>query len=266
VTRLRLLGVFAHPDDDVYSIGGTLALERDRIEPFVILATSGGAGEISDPSLATRENLAEVREGEERAAMAALGWPDAPVRFLRYPDGGLVRVDRGELVDRLVAALAGIRPHVVVTFGPEGVTRHEDHVTIGQATTDAFHRARGEAGGDAADGFRRLHYTAIPQSGIDEFWRTLAEAGIDIGDPEGPFMPRGVPDETLTVAVDCTAVMETKLEGIKAHRTQWNEFGMMPPEMQEQFLSQEHFVQAWPPITGYGGPAAGSLFEGLDAN
>jgi LmbE family N-acetylglucosaminyl deacetylase len=261
----RLLGVFAHPDDDAYGIGGTLALERDRLEPTVILATSGGAGEISDPALATPENLAEVREGEERAALAALGWPEAPVHFLRYPDGRLKDVDSAELEERLVGLMAQIRPHVVVTFGPEGITKHDDHITIGQAATDAFHRARAAAGGEAGDAFRRLYYNAIPRTDIDAFWRALREAGVDIGDPEGPFMPRGVPDETVAVRVDCSPVMGTKLAGIMAHATQWNEFGLMPPDMQRRFLSEECFVQAWPPVTEPRGATAGSLFDGLDA-
>jgi LmbE family N-acetylglucosaminyl deacetylase len=261
--RFRLLGVFAHPDDDAYSLGGSLLVERDRIEPAIVLATSGGAGEISDPSLATPENLAEVREGEERASMVAFGWPDAPVHFLRYQDGGLAKVDRSELEDRLVELMAELKPHVVVTFGPEGVTMHDDHITIGRATTEAFHRARAAAGGEGSEAFRRLFHTAIPQSVIDQFWQALEDAGIDIGDRDGPFMPRGVPDGTIAVVLDCTAVMDTKLEGIKAHRTQWAEFGMMPPDMQQRFLSQEPFVQAWPPRTEAGGSPARSLFEGL---
>jgi LmbE family N-acetylglucosaminyl deacetylase len=262
--RFRLLGVFGHPDDDAYGLGGTLALERDRIEPAVVLATSGGAGEISDSALATPENLAEVREGEERAAVAALGWPDMPVHFLRYPDGGLAQVDRAELVDRVAEVMRAFRPHVVVTFGPEGITRHDDHITIGEAATQAFHRARTDAGGDAsAEAFQRLYHVAIPQSGIDEFFRMMKERGIPIGNPDDPFMPRGVPDETVAVVVDCSSVMGVKLEGIKAHRTQWADFGMMPPEMQERFLSQEPFVQAWPPVVDRAGRVAGSLFEGL---
>jgi LmbE family N-acetylglucosaminyl deacetylase len=259
-----LLGVFAHPDDDAYSLGGTLLLERGRIRPEIVLATSGGAGEISDPALATPQNLAEVREREEHDAMAMFGWPDAPVHFLRYPDGGLGEVDRGELVDRLVGILTAVEPHVVVTFGPEGVTRHVDHITIGEATTEAFHRARADAGDDDTGPFRRLFYTAIPRSEIDEFWRGLREAGIDLGDPDGPFMPRGVPDETIAVSVDCGSVIQGKLEGIKAHRTQWAEFGMMPPHMLERFLSREPFVQAWPPVTEPVTRPAGSLFDGLD--
>jgi LmbE family N-acetylglucosaminyl deacetylase len=264
--KLRLLGVFGHPDDDAYGIGGTLAVERDRIEAAIVLATSGGAGEISDPALATPENLAEVREREEHASVAALGWPDMPVHFLGYPDGGLAQVDRAELVDRVAEIMREFRPHVVVTFGPEGITRHDDHIAVGEAASQAFHRARTEAGADASEAaFRRLYHVAIPQSGIDEFFRTMRERGIPIGNPDDPFMPRGVPDETIAVVVDCSSVMDVKLEGIKAHRTQWADFGMMPPEMQQRFLSQEPFVQAWPPVVARAGHVAGSLFDGLAA-
>jgi len=257
----RLAVVFAHPDDDAYGVGGTIALEAGNVELTVILATSGEAGQISDPSLASPENLGEVREAEERAALAEFRMPDATVHFLRYPDGGLTRVDRAELVDRVTELLKGARPQVVVTFGPEGVTKHDDHITTGQAATEAFHRAR--AGGDPGDAFQALYYNSIPQSGIDEFWNVIREAGVDIGNPDDPFMPRGVPDETIAVRVDCRSVMDRKLAGIKAHRTQWAEFGMMPAEMQERFLREETFVQAWPPVTEPGGPPRGSLFEDL---
>jgi N-acetyl-1-D-myo-inositol-2-amino-2-deoxy-alpha-D-glucopyranoside deacetylase len=263
MVRPRFLAVFAHPDDDAYGVGGTLVLEQGAIEPHIILATSGGAGEISDPALAQPENLAEVREGEERAAVSALGWPELPVHFLRFPDGGLIDVDRAELVDRLAELMTDIRPHVVVTFGPEGVTKHDDHITIGQATTEAFHRVRAEAGGDQDEAFRVLYYNGIPQSGIAAFWQSLRDRGVDVGDTEGPFMPRGVPDETIMVRVDCSSVMQTKLEGIKAHATQWNEMALMPPELLDRFLSEETFVQAWPPVEEPKGSVAGSLFDGV---
>jgi hypothetical protein len=53
LNRFRLAGLYAHPDHDAYGIGGTIAFERDRIDLSIVLATSGDAGEISDPSLAT---------------------------------------------------------------------------------------------------------------------------------------------------------------------------------------------------------------------
>src|SRR5213593_1382451 len=149
----RLAAVFAHPDDDTFGIGGTVALHRDDLDLLVVQATSGEAGLIADPSLATRENLGEVRDQESRASYAALG-VEPELHFLGYPDGGLAGVDREELVGKITDLLVSFRPEVVVTFGPEGVTKHEDHITIHQAATDAFHRARERADG----GFHRLFY------------------------------------------------------------------------------------------------------------
>src|SRR5207247_977600 len=97
------------------------------IDYTLIVATSGEAGLISDPALATRENLAEVREAEEREALARLGFAGAAVHFLRYPDGGLKHVPTDELMEKVAGILAEVKPQVVVTFGPEGVTGHEDH-------------------------------------------------------------------------------------------------------------------------------------------
>src|SRR5437867_3401693 len=164
---IRLAAVFAHPDDDTYGLGGTLAMNGDEVEYTLIVATSGEAGPISDPSLATRENLAEVREGEEREALEVLGVADPSAHFLRYPDGGLKGVPRDELIERIADVLRSARPHVVVTFGPEGITKHDDHITVGQAATEAFHRARG-TGKDRA--FQRLYYNAIPRSELEDFW------------------------------------------------------------------------------------------------
>ena len=259
--RYRLAAVFAHPDDDTFSLSGTLLVEADRIESYTaIVATSGEAGPIADPSLATRENLAAVRELEERAAVAAAGRPDATLHFLRVPDGELARVPREELVGRIVPLLIEARPHVVVTFGPDGVTLHTDHVTMHEAATDAFHRARESVGDPRA--FQRLYYSELAQSRLDSFWRELRARGEDV-DPEAPFMPRGVPDETLTVEVDCSAVFEGKFEALRAHRTQAEEIENFPADLRREVFGTEWFAQAWPPLESGGRPAA-SLFEGLD--
>ena len=83
----RVACVFAHPDDDTYGVAGSLALHaNDELQLTVIMATSGGAGRIADPSLATRETLGRVREAEDVASWRALGF-DPDVRFLRHPDG-----------------------------------------------------------------------------------------------------------------------------------------------------------------------------------
>ena len=69
-TPLLPAGVFAHPDDEIYQIGGTLALHAGEVRTTLVFCTSGDAGPITSPELATRKNLGEVREREQAAAMA----------------------------------------------------------------------------------------------------------------------------------------------------------------------------------------------------
>jgi LmbE family N-acetylglucosaminyl deacetylase len=254
----RLAAVYAHPDDDTFGVGGTLVLNPD-VEYALIVATSGDAGEIADPALATPDNLAEVREQEEWDSLAALGLKDPQVHFLRYPDMKLTDVPRGDLVSKVAELLVDARPDVVVTFGPEGITRHADHMTISGVTTEAFHMARESA----EEGFRRLFYNAASQSELELFWQFAREAGMELGNPDDPFMPRGVPDDTITVRTDCSSVVDRKIAGIRAHRTQANEIQAFPEDVLRTFLSREYFVQAWPPAPPGGAPAAG-LFDGLE--
>jgi LmbE family N-acetylglucosaminyl deacetylase len=265
---VRLAAVFAHPDDDTYGLGGTLALAEGDIQYTLVVATSGEAGPISDPALASRENLAQVREVEEREALKVVGVEQADVHFLRYPDGALKEAPRDELVERIADVLGPARPQVVVTFGPEGITKHDDHITIGVAATEAFHRARAGAQreGSIPDGaFGRLLYNAISETEIQRFWEELRARGVDVGDPEGPFMPRGVPDDTITHRVDCSSVVKRKLEAIRAHRTQQVELDYLPQDLQPDILGREYFVQAFPPVTEAVTRVAGNIFEGMEA-
>jgi LmbE family N-acetylglucosaminyl deacetylase len=237
----RVACVFAHPDDDTYGLGGSLAIHAgDDLEVTVVLATSGDAGRIADPSLATRETLGRVREAEDVASWRALGLePD--VRFLRHPDGRLAEVPRDELVGEIGGALRSARPDVVVTFGPDGITGHADHVTIGAATTEAFHAARASGG----EGFGNLLYTAIPASALDRLNEGLRERGLEPIDSTQPFMPRGVPDDEIGARVDCSAAYERKLEALRSHRTQ-AEMEDVPFDLWPDLLGTEAFVVAWP--------------------
>jgi LmbE family N-acetylglucosaminyl deacetylase len=258
VTR-RLAAVFAHPDDDAYGVGGWMAMNPDA-DVTIVLATSGGAGEIADPSLATREDLTEVREREEREFLAAVGHGDADLRLLRYPDGDLKGVPREELAERIAEILVETRPHVVVTSGPEGVTGHEDHIAAGAACTDAFRQARERTDDPAA--LQRLYYSSISASDVDRFFAMLRDRGIHVGNPGDPFMPRGVPDDTIAVRMDVRQVFPQKLAGIKAHRTQAVELGAIPDDLRQEALGEDSYVQAWPERRP-GGPVASDLFESI---
>ncbi len=255
----RLAVVFAHPDDDTFGVTGVASLHADDPEfrLMSILVTSGDRGMIADPSLATRETLGGVREQEDRASWRALGREPDRLEFLRLPDGGVSNVPFRELVERIAALLNEERPDVVVTFGPDGVTGHPDHIVVGRAASEAFHRLRGEGG----RGFRRLLYSCLPASGIDGFNEELVKRGMDPIDPTQMYQPRGVPDETIAVVVDTSSVWRRKHAALLEHRTQASDM-QFPGDLVERMLSSEFFVQAWPEREP-GAPALADVFEAL---
>jgi LmbE family N-acetylglucosaminyl deacetylase len=226
---------------------------------MTVLATRGEAGPIADPSLATREKLGQVREGEARRAYAALGYPNLPLHFLGYPDGGVAGAPREELIARVADLLVEFGPDVVVTFGPDGVTKHDDHVTMHQVATGAFHRARERSAGAGPE---RLLYVGIPQSRIELFQQMQREAGREPFNPEDPFQPRGVPDEDIAVRVDCSQVWRRKYDALREHRTQAQEIDDFPDAALPLIFGEEHFVQGWPQRDPRSPPLR-DVFEGL---
>jgi len=134
-----LMLVFAHPDDETFGCAGVMALAAERGVPVTLLSiTRGEAGKTGIPQLDQPEILGAVREQELRAAVATVGVAD--VRFLDYRDSGMagtpenddprafIRAHEGEVVARLVVHLRAVRPATLITFGPEGIYGHPDHL------------------------------------------------------------------------------------------------------------------------------------------
>jgi len=104
-----LLAIFAHPDDETFRPGGTLALlARHGVGVHVLTATRGQAGSRGDPALYTQEELPAVRERELRCACAALGV--APPRLLDYQDGLLAQADPEEITAHILTAVTEVHP------------------------------------------------------------------------------------------------------------------------------------------------------------
>ncbi|NOZ05366.1 MAG: hypothetical protein GXP41_03290 [Chloroflexi bacterium] len=190
----KLLAVFAHPDDESFGTGGTLAhYAAQGVHTGLVCATRGEVGEISDPALATRETLAQVREDELRCAAQTLGVGELFV--LDYRDSGmagtsenedprsLVRAASEQVVGRLVGIIRKFRPQVVITFEPNGGYGHPDHIAIHRHTVAAFHAA-GDPSQYPDQGTpwqaERLMYTAIPRSFFVKMRDRLVEAGVDV--------------------------------------------------------------------------------------
>jgi len=123
---MRILGVFAHPDDESFCAGGTLARYA---------ALGAEVMQIRSAGVATRRTLGQVREQELSLAYQRLGVQHAVC--LDYGDGRLQEVDQDVLISRIVEIIRSFRPDVVITFGPDGGYGHPDHIAISAATTAA---------------------------------------------------------------------------------------------------------------------------------
>ena len=212
---LTVLGCFAHPDDETWSLGGSFALlVPNGVRGAVWTATRGHAGEIADGSGATRKTLAQVREAEERAAMAAVGVTD--VWFGDFIDGQVSDADAADLVHAVQGALERVRPDVVVTMEPGGVTSHPDHVAVSAAVQAAF-AAYAQAPNEREP---RLYYWGVPASRLTRLRELAAELGVEIPAEDEPFGPRGTPDEHFTCWVDTAAIAEQVWRTLEEHRTQ----------------------------------------------
>ncbi len=157
--------VFAHPDDDAYGAAGSVALHTDEPDfRFVLIhATFGERGDIRDGFPATRETLGSIRQAEDEAAWRALSRAPDRHEWLGLPDGGVANVPFDELVTAVAGILEEEDPAVVVTFGPDGIFGHPDHIAIGAATDQAFARLRSLD----RSGFQRLAHGAVPQTVFD---------------------------------------------------------------------------------------------------
>jgi LmbE family N-acetylglucosaminyl deacetylase len=151
----RLLGVFAHPDDEVFCAGGTMATAADAgAEVLMVSATRGEQGQIRDPAVATRRTLGDVRESELVAAAAELGVQQ--VQVLGYPDGALQHY-RSSLSAAISDIVRQFDPDTVVTFGADGAYGHPDHLAISEVSTETFRALRRRS-----NRHRQLYHAVFP--------------------------------------------------------------------------------------------------------
>lgn len=150
--RRAILAILAHPDDESFGMGGTLALYASRgVEVYLVCATRGEAGGVDPKHLEGYGSIAELREAELRCAAQHLGLKQ--VFFLDARDSGmpgsednghpeaLINQSLDTLAVKLVGHIRALRPDIVLTFDPIGGYRHPDHIHIHRATVRAFEKA-----------------------------------------------------------------------------------------------------------------------------
>jgi LmbE family N-acetylglucosaminyl deacetylase len=134
----RIAVVFAHPDDETFCTGGTIAKYCSAgVGIDLFCATNGDAGKTSGVPVSSREELARIRQSELRAAAQVLGIES--IELAGYTDGTLHELEPTKLIGDVVAFLRRRRPTIVIGFGPEGApTGHRDHRAMSRVVTAAF--------------------------------------------------------------------------------------------------------------------------------
>ncbi len=185
-----LLAVLAHPDDETFGTGGTLAYyAHNGVEVHLICATRGEVGDVDPEYMAGFSTVAEARVAELRCAAGVLGL--AGVHFLDYRDSGmpgsvdtthpqaLAAAPLKDVAAKVAHYFRLLRPQVVITFDPIGGYRHPDHIAIHQATVYAFDAVKQNPAalpdGDGLEPYvpQKLYFQTLPH--------TLLKVAVGLG-------------------------------------------------------------------------------------
>jgi LmbE family N-acetylglucosaminyl deacetylase len=223
-----ILGVWAHPDDDIYLSSGLMAVAAAAGNRVVDVTATRGEGGSMDEERWPPERMADVRTEEMRRSLGILG-----VAEHRYLDGP-VDVDMQTPLDasgapQVLDIMREVQPDTVLTFGPDGMTGHEGHKSVSAWVSDAFEEA-------AKPGARLFHATATPE------W---AEVWLPRLEPFDIFLP-GTPPTTPRgeLAIDYTLpddVLDLKFRAIQAHESQVEGLVQVFGDRMREWMATEYF-------------------------
>lgn len=233
-----ILSIWAHPDDETYLAGGLMAAAVDAGQRVVCVTATAGEHGTDDPDTWPPERLGAVRRTEAAAAMAVLGVREH--RVLGFPDGGLADLD-AEGTAAVESLIDEVAPDTIVTFGPDGITFHPDHIAVHRWVTTAWRR-RGARG--------CVLQAAASADHLERFGAMLEEWGVYMDDRR----PVGVADEDIALRLDLSgAELDRKLDALRAMPSQTADaMSTLDPEVFAAEIAEESFVAAPLSATGDG--------------
>jgi len=258
---LRLMAVLAHPDDESLGFGGTLArCASDGVETFLVTATRGERGRYRGHAPGDAQHpgpveLGRIRERELRAAAASLGVRE--VSLLDYRDGDLDRANPREAVERIAGHIRRVRPHVVITFGPEGAYGHPDHIAICQFTTAAVVAAAD------SHAVAKLYYLEWPEStwaAYQQAFKALSSTVDGVVRQVAPW-----PDWAITTVIDTRRCWPAVWKAVSCHESQiaaYERLKDLEPRHHEALWGRQSFYRVFSTVNG-GRERESDLFEGI---
>lgn len=226
-----VVGVWAHPDDEAFLSAGLMASARDAGNRVVCVTATLGERGTSDPVEWPPERLGALRERELRASLAALDVSEH--HLLGLADGTLASQPEEVITRRLAQIVDAVAPDTIITFGPDGMTGHEDHQTVSRWATVA-HRA-------AAPKARLLYATTTEE--FVQAWEPFRQQ-LDIFLADG--LPLRTPMSELAVSLRLEpAAIDRKIVALRAQSSQTTDlFAVLGEDRVRQWWSTETFVAA----------------------
>lgn len=264
---IRLMCALAHPDDESLGTGGILAkYAAERVQTYLLTATRGERGWFGDPDVYPGpEALAQIREKELYAAAQALGIQE--VKMLGYHDGELAQVNPIQVIGKIVRYLRRVRPHIVVTFGPDGAYGHPDHIAISQYTSAATVTAADPTfsvdGNSTPHRVSKLYYMASTQEHMAAYQEVFGELVLNIDGEER--RPSGWEPWAITTWVDTADYWQQVWQAISCHRSQlsgYQKLKDLPPELHRSLWEHQTFYRAYSLVNG-GREIENDLLTGL---
>lgn len=264
--RPAILAVLAHPDDESFGSGGTLArYSWMGAEVHLVCATGGEEGSFDPEHLEGYASITERRLAELECAARALGLTS--LTMLGYRDSGMAGTPANEHPEALAAqppdavaarvthAIRRLRPHVVITFDPIGGYRHPDHIAIQRATVEAFHAADDPErfpGDDPPWRPQKLYFQTFPRGLLRAVVRLMPLFGKDPrrfgrnGDVDLASLAEV--DFPIHARIDYLPVAEARLAAARCHASQGGErFGSGPFAWYGRvFGGAETYMRAYP--------------------
>jgi LmbE family N-acetylglucosaminyl deacetylase len=219
----RVMSIHAHPDDQEFTVGGTIAKwSHAGSEIMTVCITSGDAGsnEKTDANM-TKEALVKIREEEQRNACKALGVKE--VVFLRYPDGMLQHTI--SLRRDLTRLIRKYRPDVVICGDPtvrfygNSYMNHPDHRVAADVALDAV----------------------FPSAGTRLIFSELLGEGLEPHEVSRIFIHGSEKPDTY---IDISSTMDAKVAALKEHQSQIHDWD--PGEMMRNWAKEEGKERALP--------------------
>jgi LmbE family N-acetylglucosaminyl deacetylase len=255
--QLRLMCVVAHPDDESLGMGGALAkYSAEGVETYVVTATKGERGRSGRKEPFTPDAVGRLRAAELGAAADELGVRE--VSFLGYCDGELDQANPSEAIGRIADQFRRVKPHVVLTFAPDGAYGHPDHVAISQFTTAAVVCA-------AERGHRvsKLYYLAWRTEKWAAYQAALKKLVITVDGIERQATPW--PDWAVTTVIDTAEFHKQVWRAVSCHKSQmaiYEQLSQLSTEHQRSLWGSQEFYRAMSLVNG-GRRLETDLFEGL---